>query len=111
MQVLDSLYDLTNELSRDSFREPTFSFEAGVDLALRRELQNQVEGVVIFVVIEQLDNVLIVELVHDLDFELNLLNKVVLNDLCLVYNFDSINVLRLLMAHFINFTKPTNSYV
>ena len=43
VQILAGFDDLADELGRYSLIEPTFTLKAGVDLALRRELQDQVE--------------------------------------------------------------------
>lgn len=111
MQILDSLYDLSDELGCHSLRESTLALEPGVDLSLGSELENQIEGVVVLVVIKQLHDVLVVELVHDLDFELDLLDQVVLDNLGLVDDLDSVNVLGQLVAHFVNFTEATDADV
>ena len=60
VQVLDSLNDLTDELGCDAFAEATLALETRVDLALGCELQDQVEGVIILVVIEQFDHILVI---------------------------------------------------
>jgi len=44
-------------------------------------------------VIIQLDNILVVKLVHDLNFELYLLDKVVFNYFRLIDNFDCVDIL------------------
>ena len=59
----------------------------------------------------QLNDVGVVELVHDFDFELDLLHKLVLDNLCLVYHLDRIDFLRNLVPHFVNFSKATNTNV
>ena len=59
----------------------------------------------------QLDDVLIVQLVHDLDLKLDLLDQVMLNNFGLVDNFDGVDVLGVLMAHFVYFTKAANTDV
>ena len=59
----------------------------------------------------QLHDVGVVELVHNFDFELDLLHKLVLNDLCFVYHFDRIDFLRNLVPHFVYFSKATDTNV
>ena len=68
VQVLDCFNYFSDELSGDALREATLALEPGVDLALRCEFKDQVEGIIIFIVIEELDDVLVVKLVHDLYF-------------------------------------------
>ena len=57
--------------------------------------------------VEQLNHVLVVQLVHDLNLKLDLLNQVVLNDLSLVDDLDSVDIFRLLVAHFIHLSEAT----
>ena len=59
----------------------------------------------------ELDNVFIVQLVHDFDLKFDLLNEIVLYDLGFVYDFDSINVLGLLVTHFVNLTESADTDV
>lgn len=111
MEILARLDHLTDELGGNSFGEATFSLQPRIDLTLWRELQNQIERVVVFVVVEELHDVLVVELVHDFDLKLDLLDQVVLNNLCLVDHLDRIDILRCLMAHFVNFSEATDANV
>ena len=78
-------------------------------MAFGSKLKDEVEGVIVFVVVVQLDYVLVVELVHDLYFKLDLLDQVMLNNLCLVDHFDGIDILRLFVAHFVDFTESTHT--
>jgi len=60
VQILDSLNDFSDELRGNALRESTLSLQAGVDLATGRELQNQIEGVIVFVVIVEFNDVLVI---------------------------------------------------
>ena len=60
VQILDRLDDLANKLRRDTLRESSFTLQSSVDLAFGSELKDEVERVVVFVVVVQLDNVLVV---------------------------------------------------
>ena len=61
--------------------------------------------------IVELENVVMIELVHDFDFKFYLLNEIMLNDFLLVDDFDGEHVFGYFVANFVNFTKPTNSDV
>ena len=87
----------------------TFSLKHGVYLSFRSKFENEVKGVIIFVVVVELDNVFVVQLVHNFDLKFDLFHEIVLYNLGFVYDFDSINVLGLLVAYFVNLTKSTNS--
>ena len=67
VEVLDGGNDLAKILGGYSLRESSFSLQHGVDLALRCELEYEIERVIVFVVVVKLDDVLVVELVHDFD--------------------------------------------
>ena len=57
----------------------------------------------------QLNNIRMVQLIHNLHFKLHLLHKVMLNNLGFIDNFNSIDFLRNLMSYLIHFTKATNT--
>ena len=59
----------------------------------------------------QFEDVVMVELVHDLHFELDLLHEVMLQDLLLIDDLNSKHVLTHLVPDFVHFPKPTNSDV
>ena len=55
----------------------------------------------------QLHNMLMVEVVHDLDFKFYLLHQVMFNNLGLVDDFDSEDVLGKFVPYLVNFSKAT----
>ena len=59
----------------------------------------------------EFNDVLVVQLVHDLHLKLDLLNKVVLDDLSLVDDLDSVDVLTRLMSDFINLSESADTNV
>ena len=61
--------------------------------------------------IEELDDVFVVELVHDLDLKFDLLDQVMFDNFSLVDDLDSIDVLASLMSHFVHFTEAANSNI
>jgi len=98
-------------LSGHLFAKPALLLEHGVNLPLGTVLQYEVKVVVVLVVVVQLENVVVVQLVHDLDLQLDLLHQIVLKDLLFIDNLDCINILRDFMSYFINFTKATDANV
>ena len=92
MQVLASRYDLSQVLCSLLLIQTAFLLKYGIELPLRAVLKNQIEVVVIFIVIVELHDILMIQIVHDLDFELDLLHQVMLNNLDLVDNLDGENV-------------------
>ena len=111
MQILDSLDDFPDKLRRNAFGEATLALQPRVDLPLRSELKDQVERIVVLVMIEQLDYILVVQFIHDLDFKFDLLDKVVLYDLSLVDDLDSVDVLTRLMSDFVNLSEASDANV
>lgn len=59
--------------------------------------------------IVKLHDVLVIEIVHDLNFQLNLFDKIVLNNLSLVYDLDGEYVFGDFVANFIHFSESSNS--
>jgi len=98
-------------LRGNSLRESSLSLQQTVDLAFGRELKDEVEGLVVFVMVVKLHNVLLVKLVHDLDLQLDLLNQVVLNDLRLVDDFDGVDILGYFVSHLVNFAEAADTDV
>ena len=111
VQILHCLDNFSNELSGNTLREAALSFEASVDLAAGSEFQDEVEGVIIFIVIVKLYDILVVELVHDFDLKLDLLNQVVLDDLRFVNDLDSIDVFGNFVADFVHFSEAADTDV
>ena len=109
MQVLDRFDNFSNKLCGDSLGESTLSLQSRVDLPLRSEFKDQVERIIVLVMVEELDYILVVQFIHDLDFKLDLLDKVVLYDLCLVDHLDRIDVLTCLMTNFVNLSEATDA--
>ena len=87
--------------------ESTFFFEQGVDLAFGTELKNQIEVVVVLVMVVQLENVIMIKLIHNLYFKFDLLNQVMLENLFLVDNLDGKHVFGDFMSYFVYFSKAT----
>ena len=111
VQILDRGNNLAKILSGDTFGESSFPLEDRVDLAFWCKLQDEVEGIIILVVVVQLDDVLVVQFVHDLDFELDLLHQVMLDDLRLVDDLDGIHILGALMSDFVHLAEAANADV
>ena len=61
--------------------------------------------------IEEFDYILVIQFIHDLDFEFDLLDKVVLYDLSLVDDLDSVDVLTRLMSDFVNLSEASDANV
>ena len=59
--------------------------------------------------IEEFDYILVIQFIHDLDFKLDLIDKVVLYDLGLVDHLDRIDVLTCLMTNFVNLSEATDA--
>lgn len=111
MQVLDSLNNLSDELCGNTLGKTTLALQTRVDLAFRGKFKDQVERIVVLIVIEKLDDVFVVQLVHNLDLKFDLLDKVMLNNFSLVDDFDSVDVLTSLMSHLVHFAEAANSNV
>lgn len=109
MQVLASRDHFSQILGGNTLTESAFPLDQSIDLALGRVLQNQIEAIVVLVVVVELDNVGVVQLVHYLNFELDLLDEVVLDDLSFVDHFDRIDILAHLVPHFVDFAEATNT--
>lgn len=67
MQVLARRDDLSQVLRRLALTKAAFPLDQRVDLAFGRILQYQVERVIILIVIVELDDVGVVQFVHNLD--------------------------------------------
>lgn len=111
VEILAGLDHLTDELGGNSFGESTFPLESRVDLALGCEFQDQIERVVVFIMVEELHDVLVIKLVHDLDLKFDLLDEVVLDNLGLVDDLDRVDVLGCLVAHFVHLAEAANADV
>ena len=111
MQILDCLDDLPDKLRCDALRKTTLALQPRVDLPLWSEFKDQVERIIVLVMIEQLHYILVIQFIHDLDFKFDLLDKVVLYDLCLVNDLDSVDVLTSLMSDFVNLSESTDTNV
>ena len=61
--------------------------------------------------IVEFQNVVVIQLVHDLYLKLNLLHQVMLQNLLLVDNFDSKHVFAHFMSYLVNFSKPTDTNI
>lgn len=105
VEVLNSTDDLPQVLSSQLIVEAALPLEHGVELALAAVLQNQIEIVVVLVVVVQLDDVLVVDVVHDLHLKLDLVDKVVLHDLRLVDDLDREHILRHLVPYLVDLAK------
>ena len=53
----------------------------------------------------KLYNVVMVQVVHDLDFKFNLLNKIVFYDFCFIYDFYGIDIFGCFVAYLVYFAK------
>ena len=111
MQILDCLDDLPDKLRCDALRKTALALQPRVDLPLWSEFKDQVERIIVLVMIEQLHYILVIQFIHDLDFKFDLLDKVVLYDLCLVNDLDSVDVLTSLMSDFVNLSESTDTNV
>ena len=111
VKIIYSRYALSEILSRGLFVKSPLLFEKGVDLALGAVLQDKIEVVVVFVVVVKLQDMVVIKLVHDLDFKLDLLNQVMLYDFLLVNDLDGEHVFRDLVAHLVNLPEATNTDV
>ncbi len=74
-------------------------------------LKNEVKVIIILVMIVEFDNVFMIEVVHDLNLELDLLNQIMLDDLCLVDDLDGKNVFGHFVPHFVNFAEAADANV
>ena len=110
MQVVNSRDNFSHVLGSLSLIHTSFSLKKRVELSLGRKLKNEVKVVLILKVIVKLDNIRMVELIHDLDFQLDLLCQLIVDDLLLVDHLDGIDVLGLLVPYFIHFSEPSNSF-
>ena len=98
-------------LSCNLFTKSALFLKHRVDLSLGTILQYQVKIIVILVVVVQLKDMVMVQLVHDLDLQLDLLNQVVLKNLFLVDDLDGEDVLGYLMSYFVDLAEATDSDV
>ena len=89
MEIQTSTDHLSQVLSSQSLVQLDLSLEHGIELSLRTVLQNEIEVFVILIMVVQLHNVFVIQIVHNLHLQLNLLHQVVLNDLRLVDHLDS----------------------
>jgi len=62
-------------------------------------------------VVIKLHNIRMVQFVHDLNFELDLLYQIMFDNFGLTDDFDSVNVLRNFVSDFIYFAKSTYSNI
>ena len=93
VKIFNGSNDFPKILGCHALRESTLPLKHCVYLAFRSELKDKVKRVIVLIVVIKLDNVLVVELVHDFDFELNLFYKVMLYDLGLVDDLNCVNIL------------------
>jgi len=111
MQVLHGSNTLSKILCRYLFIKAALLFQHWINLAFATELQNQIEIVIVFIMIVEPQNVVMVQFVHYFDFQLDLLNEIVFQDLLFINDFNCKYILGHLMPNFIDFSKSTNTNV
>jgi hypothetical protein len=74
MQILDCTHYLSQVLGAKPFIQSSLPFKHRIQLPLGTILQNQIKVVIVLIMIIQLDDMIMIQVVHDLDFELDLLN-------------------------------------
>lgn len=111
VEVLDSRDALSEVLTRYFVSEAAFFLEQRIDLALSTELQDKIEVVVILVVIVQLQDMVMVQFVHNLHLQLDLFNQIVLKNLLFIDDLDGEHVFAYFMTHFINLSESTNTNI
>jgi len=111
VKILHGSDALTKILSCDFFTKSTLLLQHRVDLPLCAILQDEVKVIIVLVVVVQLQNVVVVQLVHDLHLQLYLLHQVVLKDLLFIDNLDGVHIFGNFMSDFINFSKAADSNV
>ena len=98
-------------MSSDALGEAALPLQPRVDLAFWGELKDQIERVVVFVMIVQLHDVLVVQLVHDFNFKLDLFDQVMFDDLRLIDHLDGVNIFGTLMSHLVHFSETTDANI
>ena len=111
MKVLHGCNALSQILGSKFLAKTTLLLKQRIDLTLGTVLQNKVKIIIVFIVIIQLQDMVVIQLVHYFDLKLYLLHKVVLKDLLFIDYLDSVNILRDFVSNFIHFTETSNSNV
>lgn len=73
MEISDCTYNFSQKLCGHPFIKSSFSLKHGIELPLRAVLKNQIEVIIIFIVIVELDYMFMVKIIHDFNLKLNLL--------------------------------------
>lgn len=93
MQILNGSNAFTEILRGNFLTKAAFLFEERIYLALGTILQYKVKVVVVLVMIIELKNMVVIQLVHYFNFQLNLLDEIVLKDLLFIDDLDRIHIL------------------
>jgi len=92
MEILASAYYFSEELSSLFLIQTAFFLKNRIELSSCTVLKNEVKVVIILIVIMKLNDVLMIEIVHDFNLKFDLLNQIMLYNLNLVDDFDGKNV-------------------